>query len=322
MSSGDSATVSVVLPVYNAADTLQKCLDSLAGQECRDFEVVAIDDGSTDGSGDILRRAAKDLPMRILVNEQNIGLAASLNRAIATCASPWIARQDADDWSHPERLARQLDYMSTAPEAGFIGTAFAVTDEDGTVLTMTEPPGNPTVLRRVLRRRNLMAHGSVMFRRDLFDRTGQYREFFKLAQDYDLWLRLLDVSDPGMVSDVLYFHRLGGTTLGGTKKGRQEWYAGLARQCAALRATGVVDDIAQVGDEPMRPPWLADAQLVRAVCLLKGGQSRQARSQLLACLRTGRPTDRLAAAGLVLVSLAPRSLVEGLRRLRWRWDSR
>jgi glycosyltransferase involved in cell wall biosynthesis len=121
--------VSVLLPVYNAEETVSHALESLLGQSFSDFEVVIIDDGSTDGSMEILRRC-QDPRVRISSRE-NRGLAVSLNEALRSARGELVARHDADDTSDPNRFQRQVDYLDGHPSVGLVGTNYVLVDERG-----------------------------------------------------------------------------------------------------------------------------------------------------------------------------------------------
>ena len=110
--------ISVVIPAYNGANFLAESLSSLARQTFRDFEVVLVDDGSSDGTAEIADRFSGEMRMRVLVNSKNIGVAASLNRGIAETDSLLIARLDSDDLAHPDRLNQQFTFMEASPDMG------------------------------------------------------------------------------------------------------------------------------------------------------------------------------------------------------------
>ena len=319
----DSPLVSVVLPVYNAANTLPICLDSLRIQTLKDIEIIAIDDGSSDDSALILQRAYEsDSRIRVVRNAENLGLVTTLNRGIKACRGDLVARQDADDWSSDTRLQRQMEHLHRTQEVGFVGTAYSVVDADGSPLYTAQPPGREETLRRVLSRRNVLAHGSVMFRRDLFSQVGGYRPYFRMAQDYDLWLRMLEVSDPAVINETLYHLRISEASVGGSKKELQEAYSAVARRSSRLRASGAQDDLAGAGDSP--PPsrtWMSSA-LVRAICLLKGRRRSDARRELLRCIRSDHIKARILAVGLLVIAIAPEGALTRVRELRWQWDSR
>jgi glycosyltransferase involved in cell wall biosynthesis len=121
-----SPEVSVLLPVRDAGRELAGCLDSLAAQTLAAHEVVAVDDGSQDGSGErLIARAARDPRLRVIRTPAR-GIVAALNLALAEARAPIVARMDADDWSHPRRLAAQLKHLSDDPRVDVLGCRVAL----------------------------------------------------------------------------------------------------------------------------------------------------------------------------------------------------
>jgi glycosyltransferase involved in cell wall biosynthesis len=187
--------VSVLMPCYNAAATLDQALDSLAAQTLADFEIVAVDDGSTDDTPVLLqRRAAADPRLRVIYTEHG-GLVAALNAGLRACQAPVVARLDADDRCHPERLARQAAWLEAHPEtdvvacrvagfpAGDVRQGFQVyLDWQNSLLTNAE-------IRREIFVESPLAHPSVAFRRERVLALGGYQDH-GWPEDYDLWLRL------------------------------------------------------------------------------------------------------------------------------------
>jgi len=162
MSSG-APRVSVVLPAYNAEAYLPEAVASILGQTYADFELIALDDGSTDGTAAWLD-SVRDPRVRVL-HQQNIGLALTLNKGIGLARGAYIARQDADDISRPERLAKQVAYMDAHPACGLLGT-WSVIQEDQTLTTRQHrhPCGNGELQFKVLFD-SFFVHSSVMIRR-------------------------------------------------------------------------------------------------------------------------------------------------------------
>ena len=189
--------VSVVLPVWNAAATLARAAESIRGQTLIDWELIAVDDGSTDGSGEMLAALARtDRRVRVLTQPHR-GIVAALNAGMAAAGGDLIARMDADDESRAERLAEQAALFETDPGIGVAGclveyggdraahAGYALhIDWLNTLLTPAQIALNRFVESPV-------AHPSVMFRRELVERLGGYREG-DFPEDYELWLRWLD----------------------------------------------------------------------------------------------------------------------------------
>ncbi len=190
-----SPTISVLLPVYNAAATLEEALASLAAQTFRDYEIVAVDDGSDDGSAALLETWARREPRLRVLRQPHRGVTAALARGLEACRAPWVARMDADDVAHPERLAQQAAFLRAHPEVAVLGTRVrlhphglrgegmqAYLDWQNRLLTDAD-------IRREMFIESPLVHPSVMFRREAVLAVGGYRQTPWL-EDYDLWLRL------------------------------------------------------------------------------------------------------------------------------------
>ena len=204
--------VSVVMPVYNFASFLGDALKSILAQTFTDFELIVVNDGSTDPRvGELLREAAAE-DRRVKVREQeNSGLTRSLNRAIPGAQAPLVARMDADDLSHPERLALQVACLSAHPEVGLVGTYSQAIDEEGHSLPIgvKDLPAEPEEFAGFLRSgKGKFVHGSALFRKEIWEKAGGYEETLTFAQDSELWQRMSRFAKVGVIPRILYFSRL------------------------------------------------------------------------------------------------------------------
>ena len=165
--------ISVLLPVYNAANDLPRAVNSLLHQTLQDFEVIAIDDGSTDGSGDLLDRYAHADPRIRVFHQENAGaLGKVLNRAAELARGKFLARQDADDASEPSRLENQVAYLEGHQNTGLCGTWAWFIDTNLGPLFSLELPDNHTLLSHYLNKGlNPFVHGSLMLRAEVFQKT-------------------------------------------------------------------------------------------------------------------------------------------------------
>jgi glycosyltransferase involved in cell wall biosynthesis len=186
--------VSVLLPVKDAAPTLPECLASLLGQTLTDLEVVAVDDGSEDGSLACLERAAAGDPrVRVLRTEGAPGLVGALNTAYRAARGPLLARMDADDVAHEERLQLQAQALEGPLHADILGTRVAVlggTANDGmqAYVAWSNRLSDDAAIRRDLFVESPLVHPSVMMRAAVLYDLGGYRDY-EGPEDYDLWLR-------------------------------------------------------------------------------------------------------------------------------------
>jgi glycosyltransferase involved in cell wall biosynthesis len=192
--------LSVVMPVHNALPHLDAAVRSILDQTHTDFEFVILDDASTDGSAERLRElAARDSRIRLLEGEENLGPVASSSLVVEQARAPLIARMDADDVCDPERLRRQVELLCENPDAGVVASLFGVIDERGNSLRGPE-------VWRLARKSPFVpfAHGSIMFRRSIFDQVGGYREQCEYWEDQDLIVRMASVSDVLIIPEALY----------------------------------------------------------------------------------------------------------------------
>ncbi|MBF0293696.1 MAG: glycosyltransferase [Magnetococcales bacterium] len=196
--------VTVLTAVYNGADHLDAAITSILAQRFTDFEFLLIDDGSTDATPDLLADwARRDSRIVLVRNADNLGLTRSLNRGIALARGEWIARQDADDISMPERLTRQMAFLAAHPEVGLLGTGMVVIDARGIADPVPRlAPENHTEICWTLLTDNPFFHTAVMFRRELAMRHP-YDETWRYGQDFDLWGRLLTVTRGANLAEPL-----------------------------------------------------------------------------------------------------------------------
>lgn len=200
--------LSVILPVYNARQFVGAAIDSILSQTMGDFLFYIVDDGSTDGSGDLIaERAVHDQRIHML-RQENSGIVVSLNRMLAQVETPFVARMDADDIALPERFARQLERMEHDARLGALGTQFDEIDAAGRKLRgqMTMPVGTDDV-RAELGHRQPIANPTAMFRTEALRAAGLYHPAFRYCEDYDLFLRLSEVADIDNLPDVLHLYR-------------------------------------------------------------------------------------------------------------------
>ncbi len=205
--------ISVLLPVRDAGAFLDQCMASIGRQTLEDFEVVAVDDGSTDGSAEVLDEwAAGDPRVRVVHREQE-GLVATLNAGLELCRAPFVARMDADDISHPRRFELQIAEMEDLPWVGVVsclvrhfpwhgvGEGYRIYEGWLNSLSTPEAIGRERFVE------SPVAHPSVLVRRQAYDLVGGYHDT-EWAEDYDLWLRLLEARvSVSKVDRYLYFWR-------------------------------------------------------------------------------------------------------------------
>ena len=188
-----SPLVSVVLPVYNAQRYLRPAIESVLAQTYRHFELVLVDDGSTDDSVAICEEYVRaDSRVRLLRNQGNLGIVQTRNRAFAEAdpASAYFAVFDSDDICLPGRLQMQVDFLEAHPDHAVVGGHTLVIGEDGGELGARRYPATYAEIVRVITRFSPIAQPTAMIRRTALEAVGAYREEFPRCHDYDLWLRM------------------------------------------------------------------------------------------------------------------------------------
>jgi glycosyltransferase involved in cell wall biosynthesis len=191
--------VSVVMPVRNGMPYVADSIGSILAQSFEAFEFVIGDDGSTDGTSEVLRRfAEQDKRIRLLRRDHGSGLAASANWVVGEARAPLVAVAHADDLSHPDRLARQVAVLGDRPDVDLVGTLWNGIDEKGRYVR----PGD---YWKLIRRTPLaaFAHSSIMFRKAAFETVGGYRSEAEYWEDLDLYLRIATRSRVVIIPDTL-----------------------------------------------------------------------------------------------------------------------
>lgn len=195
--------VSVVVPAYNAAWCVRRAIDSVLKQTFRDFELLVIDDGSTDDTADVL--ATFGGAVRV-VRQHNQGLSSARNAGIRAARGEFVAFLDADDWWLPGKLERQVSLLRAKPAVGFVSTAARVEDLDGRFLNLWPCTACSDAFLPRLFGANGDVAGSgsaVMARRRLFDEVGGFDECLRSLEDVDMWMRLAAVTAYACVDEPM-----------------------------------------------------------------------------------------------------------------------
>jgi glycosyltransferase involved in cell wall biosynthesis len=207
--------VSVLMPVRNGLPWLREALESLASQTLTDFELVVLEDGSTDGTADFLA-SWRDDRMRVIPTG-GVGIAVALNIGLGAASAPLVARHDADDVSVPERLAVQTEYLTQHPDVAVLATVADYIDDDGrpvdnewvqTIRRQQDVAVTPEQIRELMPLTCCMTHGSILARTACLRAAGGYRPSMAPAEDYDLWLRLLPAVQLAKLPERLYRYRV------------------------------------------------------------------------------------------------------------------
>jgi len=287
--------VSVIMPIRDGERFLQEAIDSVLAQTFADFEIIAIDDGSSDSTPAILAEAARRDPRVTVVRQAPTGLVDALNRGIAATRGPFIARLDADDVSLPARLARQIEAMRSDTSLGLLGSYAEEIDENGRALVIRKPPLSHESLVDALEQGNPFIHSTILVRTDLVRACGGFRAAFAGAEDYDLWLRIAERSRIGNLPETLVRYRVHAQTVTELQKVRMAFSVRIARRAAFERKAGRRDPFEGLAAPP---DWRTTA-----FDSLLGPDARDFRLLEFA--------DRANAANLELATLDP-AIFEGL----------
>jgi glycosyltransferase involved in cell wall biosynthesis len=246
------------MPVYNAAPYLDDSIGSILRQTFQDFELLLLDDASTDGSRQVLRAwARRDPRIRVLCAPERLGPAASADLVVRQARAPICARMDADDVSHPNRVLMQWATLATIPDAVLVGSLWEGIDEHGRTVRprdrwrLVHPsPYAP------------FPHGSIMFRREAFFAVGGYRQACVGWEDLDLYYRLAAEGRLLVLPDVLYryrFHADSSSTR--ASPARLAWIADRMHRCAARYRVGKdYTDLLAADAAPPDVRWVASAR--------------------------------------------------------------
>ena len=197
-------TVSVLMPVHNGASFLEVAVNSILAQTFGDFELIIVDDGSTDKTPIILSSlATKDSRIKLLHNRSCQGISVALNQASRLACAPLIARMDADDWAHESRFALQIEAFQRRAGLVVCGSNATHVDEQMRPLFHTVLPLSDWDIRCAALFENPFAHSAVMMQADAFHRIGGYNEGFSTTQDYELWARLMTHGEVWNLEDSL-----------------------------------------------------------------------------------------------------------------------
>ena len=216
--------VSILISAHNSARFMAETLESILAQTHTDFECVIVNDGSTDGTAQIVQRYQGD-PRVILLDLPKVGLCAALNRGLELTRAPLIARMDSDDVMFPERLAMQVEYLKQNPELGGCASFYHLIDEHGNRIGDGRSP--LTSLANIERHLEYGGHliypnPTAMLRRSVILALGGYRDEYFPCEDVDLFVRMLEAGQPVLVMpEYLLNFRIHGASVSANNAERQ-----------------------------------------------------------------------------------------------------
>ena len=204
------------MPVYDGGKFLKEAIENILTQTFTDFEFLIINDRSTDNSVKIIE-SYNDSRIRLINNEKNLKLIASLNKGISLAKGKYIARMDCDDISSLTRLEKEVDFLENSLEYGLVGTYYTVIDGEGTEQYNVSYPSNNDLIKLFLSLNCPLAHGSIMGRTELFKQNLYGSKEYSAVEDYELWTRMAKVTKFHNIPEYLFKYRIYGESFSNTK---------------------------------------------------------------------------------------------------------
>lgn len=212
-------SVSVIMPIYNAQKFLKEAIESILNQTFKDFELLLINDGSTDASKEIVEQYRNNRRVRIF-HKKNEGVTKTLNFGLSQAVGRYIARMDADDISMPERLELQVEFLDEHRNVGLLGTRFKAITEDKKFIENLDVELTNEELQGEILKSCRFGHPTVMMRRSALEAVGPYDEssWAHTVEDYDLWLRIAEKFEVANLPQYLLLYRVSPNSITQTKK--------------------------------------------------------------------------------------------------------
>ena len=206
--------LTVGLNVYNGMPYLPEAVDSLLNQTLKDFILVIVNDGSTDGSRDYLESLAD--PRVQVIHQENGGCSVASNVVIKQCTTKYLARMDADDIAWPDRLQKQLDFMEAHPEVGMVGTQTACMGDETVGKSIKLPSSHDAIWKALIEGHHAMCHPTVMMRTSVIQGIDGYWQYGELDDDTDMMLRMGEAANLANLDEPLYYYRVHQGSLSGS----------------------------------------------------------------------------------------------------------
>ncbi|MEZ6148769.1 MAG: glycosyltransferase [Pirellulaceae bacterium] len=296
--------ISVVMPVYNADKYLVPAVASIIEQTSRDWELICVNDGSTDTSRQILEWFAEQDNRIRVVNQSNLGIVAALNGGCAIARAPLICRMDADDIAMPDRLERQAQTMRRQPNCTVVGGAIVEIDADGEPLNLSRLPSeHDAIVDNLLHRRTGHFHPTTMIRAEALEAVGGYRSKYQWVEDHDLWLRLAQRGSlTNLAEPVLCYRQHAGSVCWQRAAQQRQLMNDLLREAYAARGLETPASVISANDAPRSAAGPGKWARIAA----KGGFARGCWKQLRNLHRSDAPWSykaRMTAEALLRLAI-------------------
>lgn len=292
------------MPVYNAEKFLAESIDSILRQTFTQFELIIINDGSTDSSQKIIDSYIKRDDRIQAYTQKNQGVVRSANKAIELAKSDYIARIDADDIAMPDRLKQQFEMLDNNPDTVLVCSDFEIFTDSGEFRYREVVPPDSTAIKQLLYIRNPIANGSTLIRKSALLEVGLFDDVF--AEDFHMWMKLIDKGDFVSTGTMLYRWRMNpkGLTLSNNNLSQEksELYISelwqkrpptiIKRQDIKRKTRKYLDEYGKRG-KAYREIYLTDLSRLASKYVVRGQLSKGVR-QLLNVALSGRPGLRIA----------------------------
>ncbi|MDE2038216.1 MAG: glycosyltransferase family 2 protein [Patescibacteria group bacterium] len=215
-----SPRISVIMPAFNRERYVAESMRSVLAQSFKGFELIVVDDGSTDRTLEIAREiAATDPRVRIESNSKNLGIARTRNKALGVAQAEYVALLDSDDiWVDRDKLAKQAAFLDAHPDHALVGGAIRHIDPDGKALRVAVFPESDASIRKIILRFNPFAQSTLMYRKDAILEAGGYSPAYQVCDDYALWLAVGKKYKFANFGDIFTGYRIHGSNITRTKR--------------------------------------------------------------------------------------------------------
>ena len=211
--------VSVIMPAFNREKFIAESIRSVLNQSFKDFELIVIDDGSTDKTLQIANTFLEDPRIRIVRNQKNLGIAKTRNKALELARGRFIAPLDSDDiWLDREKLRKQVEFLEENPDYAMLGGGIMHIDVDSKPIKKVLFPIYDSLIRNIVLQYNPFAQSSLLYRKSAALECGGYSTEYKICDDYDLWLKIGTKHKFTNIPQVLTGYRIHGENITKTKR--------------------------------------------------------------------------------------------------------
>ncbi|WP_312748041.1 glycosyltransferase [Sphingobacterium multivorum] len=201
-----AALITVIIPCYNGRQYLKEAIESVLNQSYSNFELLIVNDGSTDDSLEVIKDFS-DRRIKVINNKMNLGIVKALNIGISNAGGEYIARLDADDMMHKDRLLKQMQFLQKNKDIDIVGSYHYIVDENGCIISIKEYPISNTEIKFMLFFQNPFSHPSVMFRAHII-KEFPYSSEYKHIEDYILWCNILKTYKGANIPECLTYYRV------------------------------------------------------------------------------------------------------------------